>query len=159
MGQVESNPIRNLDKRTARREYREAFCAAIEEYRRQVAIGYHSDSVRQWQQGGSRKKAWNESEIRVCVRKRPINRDELKNSEFDVVTALSDNKTVIIHDARLYSDMKTQFINHNPFEFSRVFNESENNAVVYHETAAPLVDTAVSGLFGTCFMYGQTGSG
>ncbi len=34
MGNAESsNPLKNLDKRTARREYREAFSAAIHSYR------------------------------------------------------------------------------------------------------------------------------
>ena len=32
MGNESSNPIRNMDKRTARREYRESFTKAIEDF-------------------------------------------------------------------------------------------------------------------------------
>lgn len=36
MGQNESNPVRNMDKRTARREYRDDFMEAISLYRQKT---------------------------------------------------------------------------------------------------------------------------
>lgn len=150
MGNAESNPVRNMDKRTARREYRDDFSAAIDRYRRRLIsldVGAsESESTNEWDNGS----------IRVCVRRRPIFKDELKNFEFDVVTCINGNR-VVIHDARMHTDMKRQFINHHTFEFDKVFNERSSNDDVYKDTAAPLTDIAVSGGYATCLMYGQTG--
>jgi len=68
-------------------------------------------------------------------------------------------KKVVVHDARMHTDMIRQFMNHNEFEFDRVFDESADNDTVYACAARPLVDIAVKGGFSTCMVYGQTGSG
>lgn len=78
MGNAESNnPVRNLDKRTARREYREAFSAAIKAYRENYVNKKSPDGNEQWRDGN----------IMVFVRKRPLFKHEIDSSEFDVVTA------------------------------------------------------------------------
>ena len=147
MGNSESNanPIRNMDKRTARREYREAFIAAISRYR-SVNVSHSNDE-------DMSKHPWSGGDIRVCVRKRPIHKRELDAFEFDVVSS-SGNK-VIVHDARMHIDMKRQFINHHEFEFDKVFGDSADNEKVYQESVRSLVDIAIDGGFGTALVYGQ----
>ncbi len=68
-------------------------------------------------------------------------------------------KKLIIHDARIQSDMRHQYINNYEFNFDRVFDESASSREVYETSAAPLVGTAYNGGYATCFVYGQTGSG
>jgi hypothetical protein len=148
MGQNESNPIRNMDKRTARREYREDFSRAISSFRSRQDNTVTDGSGLDWDNGS----------IRVCVRKRPIFQDEIDNFEFDVATCVGGEK-IIIHDARMHIDMRKQFINHHEFQFDRVFNECVGNDEVYQKTAAPLTQIAIDGGYATCLMYGQTGSG
>lgn len=149
MGNSESNPVKNIDKRTARREYSADFSAAIDRYRQQLTVA--SVAAR----AGQEPVCWKGGEIVVCVRKRPINANELEGMEFDVVTTLPDKKTVVIHDARMGSDMKSQYIEHYPFRFNMAFSERDGNDVVYENTVSHLVDVAISGRLGTCMMYGQ----
>lgn len=150
MGAAESNPVKNIDKRTARREYHEDFRNAIQKYRSRLATDLNMAPST-----GNEPLAANGGEIVVCVRKRPINRSETAHCEFDVVTPLVDKRTLVIHDARMGSDMKTQYIEHYPFHFNRTFGERDGNDAVYGSTAAHLIDIAFSGRLGTCMMYGQ----
>lgn len=53
--------------------------------------------------------------------------------------------------------MLHQFMNHNEFEFDRVFDEFADNAEVYAQSAQVLVSKALEGGFSTCMVYGQTG--
>lgn len=152
MGNAESsNPIRNMDKRTARREYREAFVGAITEYQESIRPN------RERRKAEPRVLDWGDGNIRVFVRKRPIFKHETDNYEFDVVTCL--DKSIIIHDARMHADMKRQMMHHNTFEFDQVFDEHTSNESVYACTAKSLVDITLNGGFSTCLVYGQTGSG
>lgn len=149
MGQNESNPVRNMDKRTARREHRENFSSAIASYRsRRLGEEELEREGMDWETGI----------IRVCVRKRPIFPDEITHFEFDVITCVN-RQTVVVHDARMHSDMKRMCLKHYQFNFDRIFHERNNNDEVYLETAAPMTQFAVEGGFATCLMYGQTGSG
>lgn len=143
-----SNPIRNMDKRTARREHGNSFNSAIINYRNRVGfniknkVHYEDDD-------------WEAGSIRVCIRKRPIFKPELANFEFDVITCL-DGRNVVVHDARMGKDMRQMILNHHSFEFDRIFNEKCDNDEVYEETAAPLTKIAIGGGFATCLMYGQS---
>ena len=153
MGAAESNPVKNLDKRTARRTYRDAFKGAIERYRSSRKVQAQHAHL-----AASETVEWEEGTIRVCVRKRPIFKDEIKGSEFDVLTCMHD-KLITVHDARMHADMVRQLMNHHEFLFDRVFDAKAGNDEVYQGTAAPLVKIAAEGGFATCLMYGQTGSG
>lgn len=155
MGNSESgNPVRNMDKRTARREYRNDFQAAITRYRQRNGHSLPSQSVKD---GGS-DIIWDSSgNVKVFVRKRPIFQHELDGSEFDVITCFPDR--VIVHDARMHNDMKRQLMNHHEFRFDKVFHEKTSNEVVYQQAARPLVHIAVNGGYSTALVYGQTGSG
>ena len=153
MGAAESNPVRNLDKRTARRTYRDAFRGAVKRYRTSARV------AEQWAYLGEEgEKEWDEGALKVCVRKRPIFKPEIQGKEFDVLT-VTHNKLITVHDARMHADMRRQLMNHHEFIFDRVFTAKANNDEVYLDTAAPLVKVALEGGFATCLMYGQTGSG
>ena len=155
MGASESNPVRNLDKRTARRTYRDDFKGAIKRYRTSARV------ADQWAYLGEEElgeNEWTDGALRVCVRKRPIFRPEIQGKEFDVLTVMH-NKLITVHDARMHADMRRQLMNHHEFIFDHVFNAKADNDEVYRNTAGPLVNVALNGGFATCLMYGQTGSG
>lgn len=152
MGNTESNPVKNIDKRTARREYHLDFSNAIAKYRSRLQTDLDIDQL------GGKYRA-RDGEISVCVRKRPINKSEVDCCEFDVITTLADQKSLVVHDARMGSDMKTQYIEHYPFKFNKAFSEKDGNEAVYRGTAAALIDVAFAGQLGTCMMYGQVRAG
>lgn len=137
-----------MDKRTARREYRDDFEKAIMNFRKGLpqAAPLQTSDVLHWESGN----------IRVCARKRPIFSRELKDGEFDVISCYNRNR-IIVHDARMHADMKHQFIKNNEFEFDFVFDEKASNNDVYGISASPLVNLAFDGGYTTCMVYGQTG--
>ena len=157
MGNEASNPIRNMDKRTARREYREPFTRAIEDFQRENGVlsdagGNHGQSkdVLRFDENGKN--------ITVVVRKRPIFPHEVDGSEFDVVSCLK-GRTAVIHDTRMHADMRRMLITNNAFAFDGVFNERASNEMVYQSACKPQVREAVRGGYATVCVYGQTGSG
>ena len=156
MGNLESNPVKNLDKRTARREYRDHFIAAIKTYRKEEKAKARSTGVVH----DRRDIVWDGTQnVRVAVRKRPIFKHEVENHEFDVVT-FGNGQSAVIHDARMHKDMKKMFMNHHEFQFDQVFDEKTDNNDVYASAVAPLTKfAAVDGGYCTCLVYGQTGSG
>lgn len=95
--------------------------------------------------------------IAVCVRKRPLNKQELNRQEVDIVTVPRKN-CLIVHEPKTKVDLTKYIENHN-FCFDYAFDEHCNNAIVYKYTAQPLVKTIFEGGYATCFAYGQTGSG
>lgn len=154
MGQSQS--LKNLDKRTARREYRADFSRAIDTFRDQIEQSRHLPCL---QPNTSRdyiedESAW-QDKIQVNIRKRPLSDAEFQNSEFDVISCVT-SQTIMVHDARLDSDMKTQLLRHHEFSFHQVFSESATNDDVYRETVLPMVSLVQGGADGTIFMYGQS---
>ena len=148
MGAAES-VVRNVDKRTARREHREKFIDAIHMF---------ADRFDYRARDGALADDASDRPIRVCVRKRPMfDHEWKKEKEFDVVTAGQDR--VVVHDARMAKDMQKMFIDQNEMNFDRVFGEAADNDEVYSGTAARLVQLAADGGHATVMMYGQTGSG
>jgi len=155
MGQTESNPVRNLDKRTARRQYRTAFSNAVTRYRADDL--HHYNTV---PQDATAQEPTDESRPVQCfIRKRPIFPRELKAREFDVVSCGANRRRCTVHDARMKMDMRNRMMTHHEFNFDRVFDDDATNEQVYNETASKLVDLVLTGSFTTCLMYGQTGSG
>ena len=162
MGQNSSNPVRNLDKRTARREYRSVFARAIAEYR------YADEQLASTGAAGAPAAAptktilnWGDSTVRVCARKRPIFKHETDLGEFDCISVTNggSNRKIIVHDARMHADMRRMMLNNHTFAFDGVFDEHSTNQVVYTNVALPLVREAVQGGYATVLVYGQTGSG
>eukprot|EP00667_Euglena_gracilis_P002823 EG_transcript_2827 len=97
------------------------------------------------------------SRICVCVRKRPINRNELMHGDTDVCQA-DTNQQLTMLVPRQKVDL-TKFTEKYTFLFDEVFDENDTNEDVYDRTARPLVDTVFERGSATCFAFGQTGSG
>ncbi|KAI8068258.1 P-loop containing nucleoside triphosphate hydrolase protein [Gongronella butleri] len=98
-----------------------------------------------------------EQKIRVCVRKRPLNRKELDRGDKDIAPCIG-TRTLNINEPKLKLDM-TKYIEQHAFTFDDVFDIDEANETVYARTALPLVHYVFQGGKATCFAYGQTGSG
>ncbi|KAK2493296.1 hypothetical protein MC885_001198 [Smutsia gigantea] len=98
-----------------------------------------------------------EHRICVCVRKRPLNKQELAKKEIDVISVPS-KCLLLIHEPKLKVDL-TKYLENQAFCFDFAFDETASNEVVYRFTARPLVQTIFEGGKATCFAYGQTGSG
>ncbi|XP_027748540.1 kinesin-like protein KIF2C [Empidonax traillii] len=98
-----------------------------------------------------------EHRICVCVRKRPLNRQELQKKECDVVTVPS-KCVLMVHEPKQKVDL-TKYLDTQTFRFDFSFDETSSNEMVYRFTARPLVETIFEGGKATCFAYGQTGSG
>mmetsp|Transcript_3273 Transcript_3273/g.5269 ORF Transcript_3273/g.5269 Transcript_3273/m.5269 type:complete len:477 (+) Transcript_3273:24-1454(+) len=155
MGNEQSLVGKNLDKRTARREHKSYFLPAVQRAREELLLSAETnDSV--GLEGDSGRA------MRVYIRKRPIFKHEIDQGEYDVITCVpgQDTHKVVIHDARMHSDMKRMYLDHYSFPFDYVFSEGAENERVYCEAAAPLVSRVFGdGVTATVMMYGQTGSG
>ncbi|KAM5266469.1 kinesin-like protein KIF2C isoform 3-T3 [Hipposideros larvatus] len=98
-----------------------------------------------------------EHRICVCVRKRPLNKQELTKKEIDVIS-IPSKCLLFVHEPKLKVDL-TKYLENQAFCFDFAFDETASNEVVYRFTARPLVHTIFQGGKATCFAYGQTGSG
>ncbi|KAI9263775.1 P-loop containing nucleoside triphosphate hydrolase protein [Sporodiniella umbellata] len=95
--------------------------------------------------------------IRVCVRKRPLNKKELASKDVDIASIVG-TRTVELHAEKNRIDL-TRFTEVHRFTFDEAFDSHVENTEVYTRTAQPLIEYIFSGGNGTCFAYGQTGSG
>lgn len=95
--------------------------------------------------------------ICVCVRKRPLNKQEINKKEIDVVS-VPGKGTLLVHEPKQKVDL-TKYLDNQVFKFDYSFDESTSNDLVYKFTAKPLVQSIFEGGMATCFAYGQTGSG
>nr|DBA17721.1 TPA: hypothetical protein GDO54_016050 [Pyxicephalus adspersus] len=98
-----------------------------------------------------------EHRICVCVRKRPLNKQELAKKEIDIISVPSKS-LVLVHEPKLKVDL-TKYLENQAFRFDYTFDETATNDMVYRFTARPLVQSIFEGGKATCFAYGQTGSG
>ncbi|XP_066479679.1 kinesin-like protein KIF2C isoform X1 [Tiliqua scincoides] len=98
-----------------------------------------------------------EHRICVCVRKRPLNKQELGKKDCDIITVVNKN-SILVHEPKVKVDL-TKYLENQPFRFDFSFDEKASNEMVYWFTARPLVQTVFEGGKATCFAYGQTGSG
>ncbi|XP_042353644.1 kinesin-like protein KIF2C isoform X2 [Plectropomus leopardus] len=95
--------------------------------------------------------------ICVCVRKRPLNKQEITKKEIDVVS-VPGNGALLVHEPKQKVDL-TKYLDNQIFHFDYSFDETATNDLVYKFTAKPLVQSIFEGGMATCFAYGQTGSG
>uniref|UniRef100_A0A8C4GG54 Kinesin-like protein n=1 Tax=Dicentrarchus labrax TaxID=13489 RepID=A0A8C4GG54_DICLA len=95
--------------------------------------------------------------ICVCVRKRPLNKQEINKKEIDVVS-VPGKGTLLVHEPKQKVDL-TKYLDNQIFHFDYSFDETATNDLVYKFTAKPLVQSIFEGAMATCFAYGQTGSG
>ncbi|KAM4728130.1 kinesin-like protein KIF2C [Anableps anableps] len=95
--------------------------------------------------------------ICVCVRKRPLNKQETNKKEIDVVS-VPGKGALLVHEPKHKVDL-TKYLENQVFHFDYSFDENATNELVYKFTAKPLVQSIFQGCMATCFAYGQTGSG
>ncbi|XP_051943236.1 kinesin-like protein KIF2C isoform X1 [Hippocampus zosterae] len=95
--------------------------------------------------------------ICVCIRKRPMNKQELNRREIDVVS-VPGRGALLVHEPKQKVDL-TKYLDNQIFQFDYSFDETSTNDLVYRFTAKPLVQSIFEGGMATCFAYGQTGSG
>ncbi|KAI7900347.1 P-loop containing nucleoside triphosphate hydrolase protein [Cokeromyces recurvatus] len=95
--------------------------------------------------------------IRVCVRKRPLNKKEISNQEIDIVP-LVGSRTIQLNEPKTRIDL-TRFTEKHTFTFDEAFDSDATNIEIYAKTAQPLVEYIFTGGKATCFAHGQTGSG
>ncbi|RUS79447.1 hypothetical protein EGW08_012788 [Elysia chlorotica] len=107
--------------------------------------------------GGGRGARDRDDKIKVCVRKRPLTRRELRAKDEDIV-AVESTTTLIVNEPKLAVDLKAYTLQHE-FIFDEVFHESCSNEDVYTRAARPLISCIFNGGTATCFAYGQTGAG
>ena len=155
MGNAESQPVRNVDKRTARRDFAHLFKGALTRYRQNVLVDGGGAAAEgpvpvDWEDRGGR-------HLRIAVRRRPIFPHETNAGEFDVVTCTPTEVT--IHDCRMHPDCRRLYVGHNSFDFDRVYDQHASSRDVYQGSVAPLVRLATVAKAATVLMYGQTGSG
>ena len=143
MGNAESQPCRNVDKRTARRDHAPKFVSSISAYRydngllgedaHEAAYGYENGLLGEDAHGqpsggvgdrGGSDSGEGTSRLRVCVRQRPIFSHETQAGEFDVLS--SDTRAMVVHDCRMEADCRRLFISHHTLAFDRVFDGDPN---------------------------------
>ena len=81
--------------------------------------------------------------IKVCVRKRPLNRKEKTRNEEDVVEIPAGNQCFVF-ESKTSVDL-SKFVQKHCYIFDRAFSESADNELVYTNTAKPLVDWIFQG--------------
>ncbi|XP_052791398.1 uncharacterized protein LOC128225569 [Mya arenaria] len=99
----------------------------------------------------------NVDRIKVCVRKRPLSKREVRSGEEDMVHAGSTT-TIVVSEPKQAVDLTAYTLKHE-FIFDEVFDEKCSNEDVYIRAARPLISCVFDGGSATCFAYGQTGAG
>lgn len=92
----------------------------------------------------------------VVVRKRPMNRREVQNSQQDVILARVN--TVVVREPKLKVDL-TRYVEEHNFLFDHAFDETTSNDQLYCGSVRPIIEAVFNKAKCTCFAYGQTGSG
>ncbi|KAK9432771.1 P-loop containing nucleoside triphosphate hydrolase protein [Lipomyces doorenjongii] len=92
-----------------------------------------------------------ETNIHVVVRCRGRNEREVKESSGVVISA-TGQKDITVQTGPLALSNKT-------YAFDRVFGPEADQAMVYEEVVAPILEEALAGYNCTVFAYGQTGTG
>lgn len=103
--------------------------------------------------------AMTEESVRVVVRVRPLNENELAKT-----STSSGGQSIITVDVKenqvvLYPPTEKENRDAKQFCFDCVFGEEQSQLELYEATALPLIGQVIDGYNGTIFAYGQTGSG
>uniref|UniRef100_A0A6A7G187 Kinesin-like protein n=2 Tax=Hirondellea gigas TaxID=1518452 RepID=A0A6A7G187_9CRUS len=110
------------------------------------------------QNGVPMQKLARKSNISVCVRKRPMNQQELRQNEVDITDVFPTEHSILINEPRVKVDL-TKYTECHEFVFDYVYSERSTNEQIYEDTTHPLVNVIFEKGHATCFAYGQTGTG
>jgi len=152
---------RNLDKRTARLRFANAFKADIMQHRqRQPHLNNgtnHSEKI------GSQIQDRGINGVSIAVRKRPMFDYELDRCDYDVVSIDNTNQgshdITTVHNCVMHADMKRMYMKPTSYPVTAAFDEHCCDDDVYRHIAEPLVMEAANDGVATILMYGQTGCG
>lgn len=89
--------------------------------------------------------------IRVCIRKRPLTKKELKKNNKDMV--IVEGNKIMVKEERTKLDL-TPYIEKHIFEFDNSFSENIDNFQIYNEVIRPILYFAIEGGKSSCFAYG-----
>ncbi|KAK9451845.1 P-loop containing nucleoside triphosphate hydrolase protein [Limtongia smithiae] len=93
-----------------------------------------------------------ETNIQVVVRCRGRNDREIRENSGVIVASAPSRKEVTVQTGPLAHSNKT-------YSFDHVFGPEADQAMVYDEVVAPILEEALAGYNCTIFAYGQTGTG
>ncbi|XP_050079364.1 kinesin-like protein KIF3A [Anopheles maculipalpis] len=99
----------------------------------------------------------NEGEIenvRVVVRVRPMDKNELDSGSQNVIKVDKSNRSITVVKPGANSSEPPKV-----YYFDNVFGEDSTQIDLYVDTARPIVDKVLEGYNGTILAYGQTGTG
>lgn len=91
--------------------------------------------------------------LKVCIRFRPLNSDELAEGGTTAWNVMGEYSTVC------EADQDGKPLRDSGATFDRVYDGKASTEEVYSDIGATLVDNAMRGINGTIFAYGQTSSG
>uniref|UniRef100_A0AC35TTY8 Kinesin-like protein n=1 Tax=Rhabditophanes sp. KR3021 TaxID=114890 RepID=A0AC35TTY8_9BILA len=94
-----------------------------------------------------------DNNVKVCVRCRPLNPDEIGNCDKLAVSIDKLNKSIVVSN-KSNSNESTK-----DFTFDDVFDMDSDQYTVYNSVARPIIENVLKGYNGTIFAYGQTGTG
>ncbi|GLE10632.1 hypothetical protein PINS_up022849 [Pythium insidiosum] len=93
--------------------------------------------------------------IAVCIRVRPLNEREIRNKDVPVLRTVNALNLISITDR----DGQPQPGKQNVFQYDHIFDATSSTRAMYDRVAKRIVRSALDGINGTIFAYGQTSSG
>uniref|UniRef100_A0A0K0E7Z7 Kinesin-like protein n=1 Tax=Strongyloides stercoralis TaxID=6248 RepID=A0A0K0E7Z7_STRER len=93
------------------------------------------------------------SNVKVCVRCRPLSKKEIEHNEKIAVFINKNEKNITVKNVDNPEETSKSFT------FDEIFDVDSNQITVYNTVARPIVENVLKGYNGTIFAYGQTGTG
>ncbi|KAJ0400625.1 hypothetical protein P43SY_000910 [Pythium insidiosum] len=93
--------------------------------------------------------------IAVCIRVRPLNEREVRNKDVPVLRTVNALNLISITDR----DGQPLPGKQNVFQYDHIFDATSTTRAMYDRVAKRIVRSALDGINGTIFAYGQTSSG
>ncbi|KAL9191030.1 hypothetical protein ACHAXT_000736 [Thalassiosira profunda] len=160
-GKNEISSRRNLDKRTARLRFGDAFKADIAEHRERMPHLNNGTNHADKDSGAVQSRGTNG--VSIAVRKRPIFEYERDRGDYDIVSVDSTTHSVhdvcTIHNCLMHPDMKQMLLKPTHFPVTAAFDQHADEDAVFKHIAEPLVLDAAHDGVSTILMFGQTGAG
>ncbi|CEF63819.2 Kinesin-like protein at 64D [Strongyloides ratti] len=93
------------------------------------------------------------SNVKVCVRCRPLSKKEIEHNEKIAVFVNKIEKNITVKNVNNPEETSKTFT------FDEIFDVDSSQITVYNTVARPIVENVLKGYNGTIFAYGQTGTG
>ncbi len=99
-----------------------------------------------------------DAKIKVCVRKRPLNKRERDRRDDDIMEVHPNLRSLTVHEPKQKVDL-TKYTERHELHFDHVFDVNITNDAIYDTTIVPMLPVIYAGGRASCFAFGQTGSG